>query len=97
MQNYIGLDAHSKTCTFVVLDVLGRQKGFKHIKTGEAEIRQFVESVRGSKALVFEEGNLSKWLYAIADSWHRGSSGMRIAPPRYARRGRLLVQLGERT
>lgn len=65
MQNYIGLDAHSKTCTFVVLDKLGRQIGFQHIKTGELEVRKFVESVRGSKALVFEEGNLSKWLYTI--------------------------------
>ena len=65
MQNYIGLDAHSKTCTFVVLDKLGRQTGFQHIKTGESEVRKFVESVRGSKALVFEEGNLSKWLYTI--------------------------------
>jgi len=65
MQNYIGLDAHSKTCTFVVLDKQGRQTGFQHIKTGESEVRKFVESVRGSKALVFEEGNLSKWLYTI--------------------------------
>lgn len=68
MQNYIGLDAHSKTCTFVVLDELGRQTGFQHIKTGEAEVRKFVESVRGTKALVFEEGNLSKWLYTILKS-----------------------------
>lgn len=65
MQNYIGLDAHSKTCTFVVLNKLGRQTGFQHIKTGESEIRKFIESVHGSKVLVFEEGNLSKWLYAI--------------------------------
>jgi transposase len=65
MQNYIGLDAHSKTCTFVVLDNKGRQTGFKHIRTGESEIKKFVEEVKGSKALVFEEGNLSKWLYTI--------------------------------
>lgn len=65
MQNYIGLDAHSKTCTFVVLNKQGRQTAFQHIKTGETEIKSFVESIRGSKALVFEEGNLSKWLYTI--------------------------------
>lgn len=65
MQNYIGLDAHSKTCTFVVLDKLGRQTAFQHLNTGESEIAKFVEQVKGSKALVFEEGNLSKWLYTI--------------------------------
>jgi len=65
MTNYIGLNAHSKTCTFVVLDALGRQIAFQEIKTGEPEILKFVESVGGKKELVFEEGNLSKWLYAI--------------------------------
>lgn len=40
MQNYIGLDAHSKTCTFVVINKTGRQTGFQHIKTGESEIKK---------------------------------------------------------
>jgi transposase len=65
MQNYIGLDAHSKTCTFVVLDKLGRQTAFQHFRTGESEIIGFLEQIKGSKALVFEEGSLSKWLYTI--------------------------------
>lgn len=65
MRNYIGLDAHSKTCTFVVVDNKGRQTNHQQIKTGEKEIIDFIESVKGTKALTFEESNLSKWLYTI--------------------------------
>ncbi len=65
MNNYIGLDAHSKICVFVVLDAMGRQIASREVKTCEAEILKFVDSVVGNKELVFEEGNLSKWLYTL--------------------------------
>lgn len=65
MHNYIGLDAHSKTCTFVVVDGRGRQTGYQQIKTNESGILKFLKSVKGSKALTFEESGLSKWLYTI--------------------------------
>ena len=65
MHNYIGLDAHSKTCTFVVVDGRGRQTNYQRVKTGESEILKFLKSVNGSKSLVFEESNLSKWLYTL--------------------------------
>jgi transposase len=65
MHNYIGLDAHSKTCTFVVVDGKGRQRAVQHIKTGESEILRFVRSLKGKKALTFEESHLSKWLYTF--------------------------------
>jgi len=65
MRNYIGLDAHSKTCMFVVLDAKGRQTAVQRIKTGESEIVRFVRSVKGKKALTFEESHLSKWLFTV--------------------------------
>ena len=65
MRNYIGLDAHSKTCTFVVVDSRGRQTAHDRVKTSETEILKFLRSVKGSKALTFEETNLSKWLYTV--------------------------------
>lgn len=65
MRNYIGLDAHSKTCTFVVVDGRGRQTAYQRIRTGESDILKFLKTVKGSKALTFEESNLSKWLYTI--------------------------------
>jgi len=65
MRNYIGLDAHSKTCTFVVVDGKGRQTAYQRIKTGETEIVKFLRSVNGTKALTFEESTLSKWLYTV--------------------------------
>lgn len=66
--NYIGLDAHSKTCTFVVLDRRGRQVQVQRVKTGEKEILGFVRSLKGKKHLTYEEANLSKWLYPLLKS-----------------------------
>lgn len=65
MRNYIGLDAHSKTCTFVVLDAKGRETAVQRLKTGETEVIRFVKSIKGTKALTFEESHLSKWLYTV--------------------------------
>jgi len=65
MTHYIGLDAHSKTCVFVVLDETGRQVAYREVRTCETEIVKIVDSVSGKKELVFEEGNLSKWLYTL--------------------------------
>jgi transposase len=65
MKNYIGLDAHSKTCTFVVVDGKGRQTAVQRVKTGEAEVLRFVRSVKGTKSLTFEESHVSKWLYTV--------------------------------
>jgi transposase len=65
MENYIGLDAHSKSCTFVVVNVHGREVAAKRVKTSEGELVAFVRSVRGEKYLTYEESNLSKWLFAL--------------------------------
>ena len=61
----IGMDAHSKTCFFVVMNKNGRIIQTKRVKTSEAEILGFVRSIRGKKKLAFEEGVLSQWLYVL--------------------------------
>jgi len=61
----IGLDAHSKTCFFVVLDKRGRVLIKKRITTNEADILSFVRAVKGKKKLAYEEGVLSQWLYIL--------------------------------
>ncbi len=63
--NYIGMDAHSRTCTFVVLGKSGRVLKRMTVKTQEDELLGFVRSVKGHKALVFEEGVMSQWLYLL--------------------------------
>lgn len=62
---YIGLDAHSKNCFFVVMDVRGRV-GLRHqVKTSESTLVDFLRSVHGHRSLVYEEGMLSQWLYVL--------------------------------
>jgi transposase len=63
MEYYIGLDAHSRTCTAVVVDEKGEQKLRATFPTTEANLVEFVSKVPGVKHLTFEECTLSQWLY----------------------------------
>lgn len=65
--NYIGLDAHSTTCTFVVVNSFGKEKKTQVVKTSEVEIREFIKSISGEKTLTFEESTLSRWLRAVIE------------------------------
>jgi transposase len=62
---YIGMDAHSKTCFFVVLNKAGKVLMRKRVDTSETNILEFVQSVQGEKKLAYEEGVLSQWLYLL--------------------------------
>ncbi len=63
MNYYIGLDAHSSTCTAVVVDETGEQKLRATFSTTEANLIDFISRVPGVKHLTFEECTLSQWLY----------------------------------
>jgi transposase len=65
---YIGLDAHSKKCVFAVMDRRGKILKRATVETNETELTRFVRSVKGPKALVFEESSISQWLYLILKS-----------------------------
>jgi transposase len=65
IKHYVGLDAHSKNCYFVVLDKRGRITTRKETKTREFEILAFLKSLKGKTALVFEEAAISQWLYIL--------------------------------
>ena len=62
---YIGLDAHSRECFFVVLGKGGRVLRRVVVNTSEKELLYFVRSVKGRKKLSFEEGVVSQWLYLL--------------------------------
>jgi transposase len=62
---YIGMDAHSRTSTFVVLGKSGRVLRQARVKSTEKELLGFVRSVKGEKKLAFEEGVMSQWLYLL--------------------------------
>lgn len=62
---YIGMDAHSSTCSFCVVDELGTEVGSAEIETNGRMLVNYLKSVEGKKKLTFEECELSGWLYEI--------------------------------
>ena len=65
MKKYIGLDAHSSTCSFCVMDERGKIYDDVKIATNGRLLREYVRSVSGKKKLTFEECELSSWLYEM--------------------------------
>jgi transposase len=62
---YIGMDAHSRTCTFVVLAKSGKVLSKATVETREDKLLAFIRSVKGPKKLAYEEGVMSQWLYML--------------------------------
>lgn len=68
MTKYIGLDAHSSTCTFNVTDERGCEIDDVTIETNGRLLVKYLRSIEGVKKLTFEECELSNWLYEILSS-----------------------------
>ena len=65
MKKYIGLDAHSSTCSFCVMDETGKIIDTAQIVTNGRLLVDYLRSVSGIKELTFEECELSSWLHEI--------------------------------
>ena len=65
MKQFIGLDAHSKTCTFAVIDKEGLLLSKHKVETSEKNILNVVRSIKGKTKLVFEETNIAQWLHIL--------------------------------
>lgn len=65
MKKYIGLDAHSSTCTFCVTNKEGVIEDTAEIVTNGRLLVDYVRGIPGKKELTFEECELSSWLYEI--------------------------------
>jgi len=59
------MDAHSRTCTFVVLGKSGKVLRRAKVKTQENELLDFVRSIKGTKKMAYEEGVMSQWFYLL--------------------------------
>ena len=68
MTHYIGLDGHSGTCTFVVLDDQGDITSKVRLPTAEGHLVRYVRALKGKKKLVLEESHISQWLYLTLKS-----------------------------
>ncbi|MEK6968312.1 MAG: IS110 family transposase [Nanoarchaeota archaeon] len=62
---YIGLDAHSSSCTFCVMDEHGVEIECVTLETNGRVLVDYIRSIEGKKKLAFEESELSGWLYEI--------------------------------
>lgn len=65
MDNYIGLDAHSKTCTFVALDRTGQIVREGKFETSASGLIGMVRCLEGHSIVVLEETNISHWIHSI--------------------------------
>ena len=63
MDKYIGMDAHSSICVFSVVDKNGKEVNQAKIATNGQLLVEYIRSIEGSKKLVFEECELSAWLF----------------------------------
>ncbi|MBE7479512.1 MAG: transposase [Polyangiaceae bacterium] len=67
MDRYIGLDAHSQTCTFAVMGSAGRQLREQTLETNAKVLIDFVRTIPGQRRLCMEEGTLSEWLCEVLE------------------------------
>jgi len=65
MQRFLGLDGHSTSCTFVVLDPKGQVKRKAVIETNGKVLIEFVKTIPGKRYLCLEEGTQSQWFHEI--------------------------------
>jgi len=82
MNKYIGLDAHSSSCTFCVVDEKGVEIDSTTIRTNGRLLINYLRSIKGKKELTFEECELSSWLYEILG---KEVDGLLVCNPVYNR------------
>ena len=63
MDYFIGLDAHSTTSTFAVVDEKGKCVLRNTVKTSEQNLFSVIKRVQGGRHLTFEESTISQWLW----------------------------------
>lgn len=63
MSRYIGLDAHSESCTVAVMGPSGKQVRHERLVTEARALKKFMRTVPRPRHLCMEEGTLSEWLY----------------------------------
>ena len=65
MDRYIGLDAHSSSCTVAVVGPSGRRLQSQVLETNAKVLIDFLKTIPGTLHLCLEEGTHSHWLYEV--------------------------------
>jgi len=69
VERYIGLDAHSQSCTFAVMGPSGRHLQEQVLETQGTLLVSFLRNIPGDRYLCFEEGAMSEWLYELLEPY----------------------------
>ena len=65
MDRYIGLDAHSTSCTIAVVGPSGRRLGSHVVETNGKALVEVIRGIPKPRHLCFEEGTQSAWLHEL--------------------------------
>ena len=65
MDRYIGLDAHSSSCTVAVIGPRGKRLQTQVPETNAKVLIDFIRVIPGTRHLCLEEGTHSNWLYEV--------------------------------
>jgi hypothetical protein len=64
-KKYIGMDVHQATISAAVRDASGKLVMESIVETKAATILEFIQGIRGSLWITFEEGTSAAWLYDL--------------------------------
>jgi hypothetical protein len=64
-EKYIGMDVHQATISVAVLDSSGKLIMECILETKAATIVEFIQGLRGSLSVTFEEGTSAAWLHDL--------------------------------
>ena len=62
---YIGMDVHKETISIAVINAAGKLVIESIVETKAMTILQFVQGLRGTLLVTFEEGTWATWLYDL--------------------------------
>jgi transposase len=64
-EKYIGMDVHAATISVAVMNAQGKLLMECVLETKAATILEFIQGLRGTLAVTFEEGTLAAWLHDL--------------------------------
>jgi transposase len=67
MQRYIGIDAHSQSCTVAIMGPSGKRLREATVETNGKELSDLMRSIAGHKYVCVEEGTQAEWLHEILE------------------------------
>lgn len=65
MDRYIGLDAHTSSCTIAVIGPGGKRLSSQVVETNAGVLVEFIRAIPKNRHLCLEEGTLAAWLYEM--------------------------------